>query len=77
MQNNISFPTQKMIERIKKLYLPGSRVELVQMDDPYSKLAPGERGTVTHVDDTGTVFVNWDCGSALGIIYGVDRIQKL
>lgn len=77
MQNSIPFPTRKMIERIKKLYPSGCRVELVQMDDPYSKLAPGERGTVTHVDDTGTVFVNWDCGSVLGVIYGVDRITKL
>lgn len=77
MQNNIPFPTQKMIGRIKKLYPSGCRVELVQMDDPYSKLAPGERGTVNHVDDAGTVFVNWDCGSDLGIVYGVDRITKL
>lgn len=77
MQNNSKFPTPKMIERIKKLYPAGCRVELVQMDDPYSKLAPGERGTVNFVDDTGTVFVSWDCGSGLGIVYGVDRIRKL
>lgn len=77
MQNNIVFPTQEMVKRIKKLYPAGCRVELVQMDDPYSKLTPGERGTVNHVDDTGTVFVRWDCCSGLGIVYGVDRIQKL
>ena len=47
------------------------------MDDPYSKLTPGEQGTVAAVDDTGTIFVNWDCGSGLGIVYGVDRIKKL
>ena len=29
------------------------------------------------VDDTGTVFVRWDNGSGLGIVYGVDRIRKL
>lgn len=29
------------------------------------------------VDDTGTVFVHWDSGSTLGIIYGVDGIKKL
>ena len=47
------------------------------MDDPYGKLKPGDRGTVRTVDDTGTVFVRWDNGSGLGVVYGVDRIRKL
>jgi hypothetical protein len=47
------------------------------MDDPYSKLCPGDKGTVSCVDDTGTVFVNWDCGSSLGAVYGVDEIRKI
>jgi len=76
MQNN-SFPSREMVERIRKLYPVGCRVELIQMDDPYSKLTPGEQGTVTAVDDTGTVFVSWDSGSSLGIVYGVDRVRKL
>lgn len=76
MKNN-SFPSREMVERIRKLYPAGCRVELVQMDDPYSKLMPGEQGTVRMVDDTGTVFVNWDCGSSLGVVYGVDRVRKL
>ena len=45
--------------------------------DPCSKLKPGDQGTVNHVDDTGTVFVNWDCGSGLGMVYGEDHIQRL
>jgi hypothetical protein len=67
-------------ERLKQLreyYKPGTRVALVRMDDPYSKLKPGDKGTVSCVDDTGTVFVNWDCGSSLGAVYGVDEIRKL
>jgi len=47
------------------------------MDDPYSKLKPGDQGTVSFVDDIGTVFVDWDCGSSLGVVYGVDMIRKL
>ncbi len=77
LMNNNSFPSRETAERIRKLYPTGCRVELVRMDDPYSKLTPGERGVVTAVDDTGTIFVNWDCGSGLGIVYGVDRIRKL
>ena len=67
-------------ERLKQLreyYKPGTRVVLVRMDDPYSKLRPGDQGTVSCVDDTGTVFVNWDCGSSLGAVYGVDEIRKI
>lgn len=74
---NNSFPNREVVERVRKLYPAGCRVELVQMDDPYSKLTPGDQGAVTAVDDTGTIFVNWDCGSSLGIVYGVDQIRKL
>lgn len=69
--------SRKLVEYLKKLYPSGCRVELIQMDDPYSKLLPGERGTVEFVDAVGTVFVKWDCGSDLGAIYGVDQIRKL
>lgn len=77
MSNHTAFPNREIVDRIKKLYPVGCRVELVEMDDPYSNLIPGECGTVTLVDDTATVFVKWDCGSSLGIVYGVDRIRKL
>ena len=59
----------------KERYKPGSRVELVSMNDPYTKLKPGDRGTVRSVDDIGTVFVKWDIGSGLGAAYGEDEIK--
>jgi hypothetical protein len=59
----------------RKKYKPGTRVELVSMNDPYTKLKPGDRGTVRLVDDIGTVFVNWDNGSGLGAAYGEDEIK--
>ena len=55
----------------------GTRVELINMNDPYTKLKPGDHGTVSMVDDTGTIFVNWDCGSGLGVVYGEDHIRKI
>lgn len=72
-----SFPDQHTVERIRKMYPNGTRVELVEMNDPYSRLKPGDKGTVRFVDDTGTIFVDWDSGSGLGIVYGVDRLRKL
>lgn len=77
MTNRNLFPNRETVERVRKMYPAGCRVELISMDDPYSRLLPGDCGTVKTVDDTGTVFVSWDSGSGLGIVYGVDRIRKI
>jgi len=70
------FPSKETARRVREAYPPGCRVELVKMDDPYTKLQPGDCGTVDHVDDTATVFVAWDSGSHLGVVYGVDEIKR-
>ena len=66
-----------VIKSLKEAYPIGARVELIKMQDPYRNLAPGEQGTVTGVDDVGTIHVNWDCGSCLGIAYGEDTCKSL
>mgnify|MGYP003593679077 CR=1 FL=1 len=71
-----NFPSQYVIENLRKLFPHGTRIELVSMDDPYSKLKPGDQGTVDFVDDVGTIFCTWDKGSTLGVAYGVDVIKK-
>ena len=76
MANN-GFSSRETVERVRKMYPKGTRVELVQMNDPYSRLKPGDRGIVRFVDDTATVFVDWDSGSGLGIVYGEDQVKKL
>ena len=75
MMNN--FPSKDIVDRLKAEYPEGTRIALVHMDDPYSKLKPGDRGTVKSVDDAGTVHVAWDKGSSLGIAYGEDSCRKL
>ena len=45
---------RQFAERMRNNYLPGTRLELISMDDPYSKILPGTRGTVVAVDDIGT-----------------------
>ncbi len=71
------FPSKKTIELLRQLYPKGCRVELVSMDDPYSRLKPGDQGTIMTVDDIGTIHVAWDNGSCLGAAYGVDQIKRL
>ena len=70
--------TKETLDRIRKEYPAGARVELVHMNDPYNtKLFPGASGTVVSVDDIGTVHVRWDRGSSLGVVYGEDVCRKL
>lgn len=53
--------------------LVGRRVRLAFCADPWSPPPAGTLGTVTSVDDVGTVHVAWDNGSRLGLIPGIDR----
>lgn len=71
------FPSKEIVEQLRKQYPQGARVELVRMNDPYSKLKPGDLGTVDFVDDTGTLFCTWDNGSILGVVYDIDKIKPL
>jgi hypothetical protein len=66
-----------MLKELKAFYTPGTRVRLVCMDDPYTKLTSGATGTISSVDDIGTAHVNWDCGSSLGVVFGEDEIMKI
>lgn len=53
----------------------GKRIELVRTSDPYTRLRPGAQGTVVFADDLGTLFVNWDDGSSLGLVLGEDDFR--
>ena len=64
--------TPEELTDLRKRYPSGCRVKLICMNDPYHDLKAGSMGTVTHVDDIGTIHVAWDCGSTLGVVYGVD-----
>ena len=67
------FPSTEVVERIKARYPAGTRVKLVQMDDPQAPPI-GTLGTVKGVDDTGSIMVNWDNGSSLNVVYGEDKV---
>lgn len=71
------FPPRNIVKKIKNEYPSGTRVELVEMDDPYRDMPVGMKGTVTSVDDTGTIHVAWDNGCHLGVVYGEDSCKKL
>jgi hypothetical protein len=51
----------------------GDRVELIKMAHDPDPIPQGSQGTVTLVDDWGTIHVTWDSGRNLGLIPGHDR----
>ena len=71
------FPNQRTIDRLNSLYPTGTRVELKKRDELYTRLRPGDSGKVVHIDDAGGIHIQWDNGSCLAAIYGVDVIRKL
>lgn len=70
------FANSEQVKRLRLRYPAGTRVELIEMDDAQTPPV-GTLGTVTGVDDTGSLLVDWDNGSGLNVIYGVDRVKKL
>ena len=70
----MQFPSKEVVERIRKEYPIGTRVELVRMDDPQAPPV-GTLGTVRGVDDIGSIMVSWDNGSSLSVAFGEDACQ--
>ena len=53
--------------------MKGRRVRLIRLEDKWTNLKPGDEGVVSCIDDTGTVFVDWDNGSKLGLLPSEDH----
>lgn len=68
---------RRIAESTKKLYPPGTRIELLSMRDSYAPVPSGTRGTVKFVDSMGTIFPEWDNGRSLGVVPGEDSFRKL
>ena len=69
------YPSKETVERIRKEYPVGTRVVLVQMNDPQAPPI-GTKGTVRGVDDIGSIMVAWDNGSGLSVAYGEDICRR-
>lgn len=73
---NSNYPSRETVERLRRSYPVGCRVELVHMDDIQAPPV-GTRGTVLGVDDIGSVMVAWDNGGSLNVAYGADACRKV
>ena len=72
----MNFPNRETVEHIRRTYPAGCRVVIDQMDDVQAPRI-GSQGTVTGVDDTGSVLCDWDEGGSLSVVYGEDRCRRI
>lgn len=70
------FPNKETVDRIRRECPAGTRVVLVKMDDAQAPPI-GTKGTVSGVDDTGSLLMHWDNGSGLNVVYGEDIVRKI
>ena len=68
--------SREALQTIRERFPRGTRVELVQMDDPQAPPV-GTKGTVRGVDDIGSIMVAWDTGGSLSVAYGEDICRKI
>ena len=68
--------SKETLQALRERFPRGTRVELVQMDDPQAPPI-GTKGTVIGVDDIGSIMVSWDNGSGLNVAYGEDICRKV
>ena len=66
----------KEIVEVKLNYPPGTRVELIHMEDNWA-VPSGTRGEVVRTDDAGQIHMKWDNGRTLAIVPQVDQFRKL
>ena len=69
-----NFPSREIVEKVRKQYPVGTRVELVRMDDVQAPPV-GTKGTVRGVDDIANILIDWDNGSHLNAVYGEDVVK--
>lgn len=63
------------VASIKNKYPAGTRIKLIEMNDPWNPVEPGTKGTVQLVDDIGQIHMKWDNGRTLALVPGQDQFK--
>ena len=71
----MKYPNKEKIEMLRKQYPAGTKVELLAMNDQQAPPV-GTIGEVIAVDDIGQLVMQWQNGSGLNLIPGVDSFRK-
>lgn len=67
---------KNIVNLVKENYPQGTRIKLITLNKPYTKIPSGTEGIVNTVDDNGTIFATFDTGHTVGLVYGEDYYKK-
>lgn len=67
----------RLAERHRKNYPPGTRIQLLHMNDPFAPVESGTRGTVAFIDDMAQIHMKWDNGRTLPLNSDEDSFRTL
>lgn len=68
---------RRLAERHREAYPPGTRIQLLHMNDPFSPVELGTRGTVAFIDDMAQIHMKWDNGRSLPLNCDEDSFRTL
>jgi len=64
----------------KKTVKVGDRIELITMNDTWTKLEKGSKGIVSKIekeDDEAIIWIKWDNGEKLALLEGIDKFRVI
>ena len=60
----------------KKTVKVGDKVELIDINDTWTKLEKGDKGTVFKIDkEQDLIWIDWDNGERLALLEGIDKFK--
>ena len=73
--SNKPIPSREEVLALRKQYDAGTIIELIDIQDEWINLRPGDIGTVQYLDDAGQIQMRWRRGSRLDLIPGVGSFR--
>ena len=67
----------KIAEVERELYPEGSRVVYLGSEKNHMFLKSGMKGIVRYVDDEANVYIDWENGARVGLLYGQDYWKRI
>ena len=64
----------------KKTVKVGDKIELITMNDTWTKLEKGSKGIVSKIekeDDEAIIWIKWDNGEKLALLEGIDKFRVI
>lgn len=67
--------SKKEIEKIKKIYIPGQKLELINLYSSFNVLLPATKGMIEFIDDLGNIHVIWEHKKNIQLVVGIDEFK--